>query len=57
MFDWIGEIFGWCWDLWCYEFTFAGINFSLADVAEVGVFIFILTYFLGVILDGGWGCD
>ena len=57
MFSWLEEVFTECWKIWCYEFTFAGITFSLADCAEVAVFIFILTYFLGTILDGGWGSD
>ena len=44
-----------CWEIWNIEFQFAGITFTLANVAAVAVYIFVLGVILDVLLDGNWG--
>lgn len=51
----LGDIFSYCWRIWSIEFTVSGITFTLANVAEVAVFIFVLGVLLDVLLDGNWG--
>lgn len=51
----LGEIFAWCWRAWNYPFTISGITFTLANVAEVSVLIFVLGVVLDALLQGGWG--
>ena len=56
-FDILGSIFTECWRIWNIEFSFAGFTFTLANVAEVAVFVFVLGVLLDALLQGGWGAD
>lgn len=48
------DIIEWCWDFWTLqEFNFAGITFTLSEVAAVGVFIWVFN----IIVDGLLGGD
>lgn len=44
-----------CWDIWNIQFSFGGFTFTLANVAAVAVYIFVLGIILDVLLDGNWG--
>lgn len=53
-FEIFADVIEWCWDfLTMHEFVFAGITFTLANVMEVGVFIWVFN----LIVDGLLGGD
>lgn len=52
----MGDIFGFCWDIWQYRFNIGdSLSFTLANVAEVAVIVWIGAKLLGCVLDGEWG--
>ena len=55
--NWLGDIFTKCWEFWNYEITFSGITFTLANVAEVSVFVWVFSLLIGNLLEDQWGAD
>lgn len=52
----IGQIFNKCWEIWQYRFYIGDdLSFTLANVAEVTVIIWIGSKLLTIVLDGEWG--
>lgn len=58
IFDFFGRMFAKCWELWNYDITFGSFTFTLANVAEVGVWIFVFCVAMDAVLNKeGWGVD
>lgn len=53
----LGKIFEECWKIWNIEFNVSGFTFTLANVAEVAVFIWVLGVVIDALLMGGWSSE
>lgn len=52
------QIFEWCWDFFNIPFNLGGgFSFTLANVAEVAVMVWVASKMMCIALDGDWGED